>query len=1272
MNYLLAKRIVHRIWISIALLIILGACLLSIARLLLPMSNRYQVRIETWATKQFHTSVKIADIEALWQGFEPTIKLKQVIVGETGGRVPPFRVEELYVGIDLFRSLLKRQFILGRLKLAGVDLKLQIDNQGRLGIQDFSSPQTSSELAFVQPDQALHWLLQQRQLIFSGVSVDVANPDGTSLHIHDLGLNVENHQRRHQLNATAKISNSPDTQLALVVKLLGSANQMDALRGKFYLTAKNINFFTGSKYLPGLGETIKGGNGKVELWGRIREGQIHKVQSKLSVKNVILKNKQVSTIVNSLSGFVRWKHIKTGGWLLSSKKIMMVLNGQRQPDNAFRLLVGDKDYTTRQKFDFYIKQFKLQEIIPLFKDSPLFSEKIQKQLSQASIFGIVRQLNMSLQRYEGHISALSLGAYVDNLTVNGLDKVPAISGLSGYLKTDRKQGHFDIYSQRVLVKFKKLFRGALNFSRLQGQVHWYFDNGGWHIVAPNIHAENPLAQGRANVALTVPADGSDIDVELLAHLYGNAFDNGLLKPHIPVGILSAPVVKWLDESIQRGGPSETRLILRGPLHHFPFDDNSGTFIVDSAIDDLDLAYYPRWPEAKGLGGNIHFEGRSLVAHANQGSVSGAVINNVVATIPYMGRHKPVTLSLRGKGKGDMHNGQDFIVHSPLETLFGEVFNDIVLSGPTHLDLGLQIPIHPHGIPKVNGTMTAKDGVFHYPRVGLNAKDVTGELHFTEKAVNSHHLKATLFSQPVTVDIHSQPTQLHIDVAGKVAAQRLLNHYHVHLGDLLDGIIQYSANLQLSHETKNTLLIKSDLVGLTSDFPLPFSKQAQQARPTEVNATFDNKSLAVNFNHADFAKGLLEFVNEKEGLGFSDGHITINGAQPVSQKLSGLLVDGDLNQFHAEDWIDTIVKLKSEPQGDNSGFSIDAILRKIRLKTKQIDFMGYFYHDVLMTISPQLQAWQIQLKSEKLDGSILLPKGFPDQPLAAEFNHLYLPYKVQQDSSGAVAFENMPAIRFFAKDLHTETRALGQVNVITEKNRDSYLFKDIFIENNAYQIHAEGRWEKDKTLFSGRLQSDNIAHVLEAWDLPDNIHSKDTNIDFTLHWLDGPTEFAWDKLNGDFSIHLTNGYVEGLGKDTDAKIGLGRIVTLFSLQSLSKRLQMDFRDLTHKGFYFDKLTGDFLLKNGNAKTNNLNLDGTVAHVDLSGRVGVPDQDYDLTLSVMPHLTSSLPLMATIAGGPIAGIATWLVDKAVSPEVKKMTRHVYQITGHWADPDIQQVE
>ena len=44
---------------------------------------------------------------------------------------------------------------------------------------------------------------------------------------------------------------------------------------------------------------------------------------------------------------------------------------------------------------------------------------------------------------------------------------------------------------------------------------------------------------------------------------------------------------------------------------------------------------------------------------------------------------------------------------------------------------------------------------------------------------------------------------------------------------------------------------------------------------------------------------------------------------------------------------------------------------------------------------------------------------------------------------------------------------------------------------------------------------------------------------------------------------------------------------------------------------------------------------------------------------------------VLGGPVAGIASYLVQKMLRDPVDKMIAHEYRITGTWSDPQIAKV-
>lgn len=118
--------------------------------------------------------------------------------------------------------------------------------------------------------------------------------------------------------------------------------------------------------------------------------------------------------------------------------------------------------------------------------------------------------------------------------------------------------------------------------------------------------------------------------------------------------------------------------------------------------------------------------------------------------------------------------------------------------------------------------------------------------------------------------------------------------------------------------------------------------------------------------------------------------------------------------------------------------------------------------------------------------------------------------------------------------------------------------------------------------------------------------------------------------------------------------------------------LDFSDLAQDGYSFDQFEGTFNLAHGALSTQDSYIDGPVAYASMKGQLDVVRQLYDLDLEISPHITASLPIVATIAGGPIAGIATWVASKIINRGVQKISGYTYKISGPWRHPVVQQVK
>jgi uncharacterized protein YhdP len=131
--------------------------------------------------------------------------------------------------------------------------------------------------------------------------------------------------------------------------------------------------------------------------------------------------------------------------------------------------------------------------------------------------------------------------------------------------------------------------------------------------------------------------------------------------------------------------------------------------------------------------------------------------------------------------------------------------------------------------------------------------------------------------------------------------------------------------------------------------------------------------------------------------------------------------------------------------------------------------------------------------------------------------------------------------------------------------------------------------------------------------------------------------------------------------------------VLSLQSLPRRLTLDFRDVFSEGFVFDGISGSIDIASGVMHTDNLKIAGPSARIWITGSANIEQETQDLRVMVQPTLSESVALGAA-AGliNPVAGVVTYLAQKVLSDPIEKMFAFRYAINGSWTDPVVSKID
>src|SRR5437899_4663821 len=136
-------------------------------------------------------------------------------------------------------------------------------------------------------------------------------------------------------------------------------------------------------------------------------------------------------------------------------------------------------------------------------------------------------------------------------------------------------------------------------------------------------------------------------------------------------------------------------------------------------------------------------------------------------------------------------------------------------------------------------------------------------------------------------------------------------------------------------------------------------------------------------------------------------------------------------------------------------------------------------------------------------------------------------------------------------------------------------------------------------------------------------------------------------------------------------GLAKLLGVLSLQSLPRRLTLDFRDVFSEGFAFDFVRGDVTIQDGIAATNNLQMKGVNAAVLMEGKADIAKETQNLRVLVVPEINAGTASLVAAAINPAIGLGTFLAQLVLRQPLIRAATQEFHIDGTWADPRITRV-
>ncbi len=1273
-----------RIIMVAAFLVIAVAILISIARVFTPMWAHNQQQVARVISDALHTPVKVGHIAATWHVFQPMFRLDDVEFLSPETQKTAIKIDRIFVGVNIFKSILHRQFEPGTLIIAGATLSVTQNAQGEFVIVGINNEQTNDGQYSLSA--LSKWLVQQHRIELQDITLFIQHANGEKDKAF-VNISFRSESGRARIKGTTSLSGGQLTsKLNFLMNVQGDFSKPKGYRAKFYISGTNLNLKKWLNHRAYKQIRLTHGNLDVELWGTVKDGILSSLTANLGLNNLQLNHdgSQQALNLKRVSGELLWKFSKGKEWVLTTKAIKIL--GQVPWPNEQLTLKGNAQGDIKLYLQ-YLPMKAVTELAAFFGKTTVSNNNLLTHLKPT---GNIEHAVVEFNRSNDSLTLQHYSFLLRDLSWQPWQQIPGVQQIRALLAGDSTTTNVELLGQQVQLNFPTLYDKPLNLSNLSIKANWQQSAKGGVLSLPEVILQTtPNDKLNVHGKLTFNQQQSPV-VDLAGEFNTEAVTPELLRTVLPKKILDPTFMTWMTQSMKAGGPLQGQLLWRGPLDKVPYDDHSGVLTAQASFSDLNLQFDPDWPQVNHLKGNMEFSGRQLVIQANEADSLGVTINGVTATIPYLGDARPAVLNITGSAQSAVNVGVNYLMHSPVQEVLGKDFSKMTSSGAVAVQLGLHIPLSSGSSSKVtfNADATLSNASLTLPFNNLKVAQINGLLQATQQGVTAKNITAQFLNRPIAVQITSdtrgREPKLTIQANGQATVSDVSRLINYPLDNYATGSFDYVTKIGYSHDGDITATVSSDLKNTVINVPKPFLKPSAQSIPTEV--AFHNmkgQQYGVTFHYGTLVAGDLSFNAGQTGWVFNKGHVHFGVGQANMLASQKLLIDGVIPSLSIAEWKPFVsaqlpAKSATTSNKEPSAFT-KLLLESLHLTIAELNVYDNYFKNVTVSVEPEPEQFLMTVSGDSVDGTIYLPHD-PNNRLAMQLTKLYWqPSAAKTAPSQPVdnaTLLNMPPLLIHCSDFRYGDRQFGNVGIQTSKTPQGLIIDKFVAFNKSYAFNAKGSWllvkGQQQSQLSGVLTATSVSDMLKQWQVPSSLHGNKAQINFNLSWPGSPMTLTGKGVNGELNLRMGQGYISGLSSSTNAKMGFGRLLNLLSLQSLPRRLTLNFSDLVHKGFYFDKFVGDWKVRDGNAETRDTYLDGSVAYVALNGAMNLNNRTYNLRLIVAPHLTSSIPLVATIAGGPIVGGVAWAVNKLITPEVQRIAHYTYSVKGSWDNPEINSVK
>lgn len=906
---------------------------------------------------------------------------------------------------------------------------------------------------------------------------------------------------------------------------------------------------------------------------------------------------------------------------------------------------------------------------------------------------------------------IAVSARLNSVSLSNSRLLPAFGPVDGSLAIDDSVGQIVISAEQMPLVWPRISDEQIEIDTVQATVDIDLRHLENILVGAELHLTDNGFDSSTRMKASFTADESphvDIQSQFAAS------DITQIKPWVPTKLLPEATTRWINRAFQGGEATDGSFLLFGHLADFPFDDGEGVFQAEVSVVNGELSFDPSWPTASQIIADISLDGLTVSGVSKSGTLGSFNVSDSRFAIENILRP---TFELAATADGKFSDLENFAVNGPLRSILEPVVGDISGTGNTQMDFAFVLPLFkkPDNYDAndssstwkpfdVTGSVFLDNNDVTFGRADLILQSVSGAVNFDHHGILINNLQGRLLGHPVRLsgqtDGQGASAVTTIKLTGALEANDLLAHYANPLDQFIRGASIWQATLTAPHSLERIskegvgLTVSSDLSGSQFLLPAPYSKGSSIARRFSLETAFREKEPEQHWDvhYGDELRVRARLIDKSlHSLLIEMGEIDWSSEAELNLP-AGIHVQGSVPELAADHWILTIARyIDSLPSTGDAADQQPVIPISLELNTERMLIGPNSFGAASISGDTDETYLNFHVANQAVSGSLQYPRDFWQKltPLKARVESLdwsiidALSADADENTTlatndGALDPRTLPPIEAQVASLTYKHLDVSDLVLRAEPNVSGLDITTIGFAYETMRMVGRGHWylqdpQEVAPQLAGKhtsqlnlvLQSDDFGAGFDKIGLNGIIADTQGVVDAQLRWP-GPLyapEIA--RLDGEINVELQSGSI------VPFEPGASRIVGLFALQALPRRLNLDFKDVTHDGLAFKTISGTATIDDGIAELPLLQLAGPIGVIDIAGQSDLNTRTFDQQVTVLPRVSATLPVLGLIAGGASGGVGALIatgVLQALGLDFDKLGLRSYTLTGPWSEPEL----